>query len=127
MDLYYDAIMASLVEYGVESEFDTFITNSLVVWTPGQEMQRIHSQKWVATFLVGYEAWANWRRTISSSNPKGIPALDPSPNGINSETIPSRQAYPTTERDLNSANWQATLDSQFDGTDGLNGILWVYK
>jgi len=125
--MYEDAILASLTEYGVESDYATFMTNSLVAWTPGQEMQRIHTQKWVATFLVGYEAWANWRRTITASTPDGIPALQPSPNGVFSNTIPSRQGYPTSARDLNSANWQAALDSQFDGVDDLNGILWVYK
>ncbi len=125
--LYYDAIAASIEQYGVTDGpagdgvggYDDYITNSEVVWTTGREMEQIATQKWVALYLVGYEGWSNWRRT-------GWPVLQPSPNGIQSSTIPIRQAYPDTERDLNSANWQSALDSQFGGVDDLNGKLWLF-
>ena len=127
MQLYYDAIASSIEFYGVTDGpagdgvggYDDYITNSEVVWTTGREMEQIATQKWVALYLVGYEGWNNWRRT-------GWPILQPSPNGIQSSTIPIRQAYPDTERDLNAVNWQTALDRQFGGTDDLNGQLWLF-
>jgi hypothetical protein len=119
--MYYDAIEASLEYYGVEDQYDTFITNSEVAWVPGEEMYKIGMQKWVALFLRGYYSWDNWRRT-------GIPDLKyTAVNGINSSTIPTRLAYPTSERDLNGDNWAAALSSQGFSEDNLNGVLWVYK
>ncbi len=125
--MYYDAIAASIESYGVTDGpdgdgvggYDDYITNSEVVWTAGREMEQIATQKWVTLYLVGYEGWSNWRRT-------GWPVLQPSPNGIQSSTIPIRQGYPDTERDLNSDNWQSAIDAQFGGTDDLNGKLWLF-
>jgi hypothetical protein len=119
--LYYDAIRASLEYYGEGDAFDEFITNSEVAWVTGQEIYKISMQKWVSMFLVGYHSWDNWRRT-------GIPALTyNSANGINSNTIPTRLGYPTTERDLNGDNWAAALSQQGFAADNLNGVLWLYK
>ena len=125
--MYYDAIAASIESYGVTDGpagdgvggYSDYITNSEVVWTATREMEQIATQKWVALYLVGYEGWSNWRRT-------GWPVLQPSPNGIQSDVIPIRQGYPDSERDLNAVNWQAALDSQFGGTDDLNGKLWLF-
>ena len=125
--MYYDAIAASIDSYGMTDGpagdgvggYADYITNAEVVWTTGREMEQIATQKWVALYLVGYEGWNNWRRT-------GWPVLQPSANGIQSDVIPIRQAYPDTERDLNSVNWQAALDRQFGGTDDLNGELWLF-
>ena len=125
--LYYQAIQSSLEFYGVEDGpdgdgvggYDDYITNSEVVWTAGREEEQIATQKWVALYLVGYEGWNNWKRT-------GWPVLQPSPNGILSQTIPVRQAYPDTERDLNGENWQAAIDRQFGGVDGLNDATWLF-
>ena len=120
-NMYYDAIMASLEFYGAEDDYDTFITNSEVAWASGQEMYKIGMQKWVAMFLVGYHSWDNWRRT-------GYPALSyTAVNGINSSTIPTRLAYPTSERDLNNSNWTAAISAQGFSADDLNGVLWVFK
>jgi hypothetical protein len=119
--LYYDAIRASLEYYGEGDAYDTFITNSEVAWDPSQAMYKISMQKWVALFLRGFYGWDNWRRT-------GIPDLKyTSVNGINSKTIPTRLAYPTTERDLNGDNWSAAISQQGFAADDLNGILWVYR
>jgi hypothetical protein len=127
MDMYYAGIEASMDTYGVTDGpdgdgvggYDDYITNSEVAWTAGREMEQIATQAWVALYLNGYEGWNNWRRV-------GYPVLTPSPNGIESSTIPIRQAYPDSERDLNGTNWQAAIDRQFGGTDDLNGKLWLY-
>ncbi len=119
---YYKGIEASFKQYGVfnQASYDAFIAKPSIVYTPAKGLEQIITQKWVALFLNGYEAWAEWRRT-------GFPVLTPpaktiSPTGI----IPLRQGYPTTERDLNGANYQAALQA-FGGKDDLDGRLWWDK
>ena len=114
--LYNDAIKASLDQYGVGDEFDTFITNGEVAFDPARAMEQIGNQKWVALFLNGYEAWAEWRRT-------GYPNLTPAIAAQNpSRQIPVRQAYPVTERDLNETNYNEVVNRQ--GEDGLDTKVW---
>lgn len=113
---YNDAIKASLDQYGVGGEFDTFITNEEVAFDPARAFEQIGNQKWVALFLNGYEAWAEWRRT-------GYPNLTPAVAAQNkSGEIPVRQAYPVTERDLNETNYNAVVSRQ--GEDGLDTKVW---
>lgn len=118
--LYYSAIQASLDQFEVGGDYATFITNSEVVYNASTGYEQIARQKWVALFLQGYESWANWRRT-------DLPLLLPSPNGIQSSEIPTRQGYSEVERDLNNENWQAAIDRQFGGKDDLNGKVWWDK
>lgn len=113
---YNDAIKASLDQYGVGDEFDTFITNEEVAFDPARAFEQIGNQKWVALFLNGYEAWAEWRRT-------GYPDLVPAVAAQNkSGEIPVRQAYPVTERDLNETNYNEVVSRQ--GEDGLDTKVW---
>lgn len=114
--LYNDAIQASLNQYGVGADFATFITNSEVAFDSNRALEQIGTQKWVSLFLNGYEAWAEWRRT-------GQPALAPASAAQNtSGQIPVRQAYPTTERDLNETNYNEVVSRQ--GEDGLDTRVW---
>lgn len=120
--LYYDAIAASWRQWGVfdQAAFDAFIAQPGVKWEAGRELELIGNQKWVALYLQGYEAWAEWRRL-------GWPALSPAPDPLNDEgTIPVRQGYPTTERDLNGDNYNAALGI-LGGPDALGTPLWWDK
>ena len=79
-------------------------------------MEKIGYQKWVALFLQGFEAWAEWRRL-------DYPALAPAQDALNaSKEIPVRQAYPTSERDINTDNYLEAVSRQ--GEDGLDTKLW---
>ena len=114
---YYEAgILASLTQYGVEADNDTYITNSAVAFNPATALQQIGRQKWLANYLNGYEAWADWRRT-------GFPALNAAEDALNtSGEIPVREAYPVTERDLNETNYNEVVARQ--GEDGLDTKVW---
>ena len=115
-EYYYDGIMASLEQYGVEDGYATYITNSWVQFDESKAMEQILTQKWIANYLNGYEAWSDWRRT-------GIPSLDPASAAQNeSGEIPVRQAYPTFERDLNLENYNEVVARQ--GEDGLDTHVW---
>ena len=56
---------------------------------------QIMTQKWVSMYTQP-EAFADWRRTVSSVHPLGVPALSPSPSGVIT-TIPVR--YPTEQNE----------------------------
>lgn len=119
---YNKGIEASFGQYGVYSAaaHAAYIAQPGVVYNPATGLEQIITQKWVAQFLNGYEAWADWRRT-------GFPILTPpastiSPSGL----IPRRQGYPTTERDLNGVNYETALQS-LAGKDDLDGKVWWDK
>jgi len=91
---------------------------------PGIELQQINTQYWIASFLNGPEAFANFRRT-------GYPALTPNPYGQpNNPDVPNgtfirRLTYPTSELSVNTENVNAAIASQ--GPDKLSTRLWWDK
>jgi hypothetical protein len=120
--LYNDAIKASMQQWGVfdETAYNDYIAQPDVAWDGGNGMELIATQKWVALYLQGYEAWAEWRRL-------DMPALSPAPDALNpSKQIPVRQGYPTSERDLNGPNYEAGV-SMLGGADDLATKLWWDK
>lgn len=115
---YLMGIEASFRQYGVYSKdaFDAYVANPEVKYSSASAIEKIGNQKWVALFLQGYESWSEWRRL-------GYPELSPAVDAMNqSKMIPVRQAYPTTERDINSDNYGAAVARQ--GADELDTKLW---
>ena len=90
----------------------------------GREMEQINTQYWIASFLNGPEAFANFRRT-------GYPALAPNPYGQpNNPDVPNgtfirRIGYPTSELSVNTANVNAAIAIM--GPDKLSTRLWWDK
>ena len=120
--IYQDAIKASWEQWGVydEDAFNTFMSQPDVEFSMDNGAERIGNQKWVALYLQGFEAWSEFRRT-------GWPALAPAPDPLNdSGQIPVRQGYPTSERDINSENYEAAL-ILLGGPDELDTKLWWDK
>lgn len=104
-------IDASLVQNGLEAGDYTPSYNGL---------QSIGEQLWVGTFMQGYEAFAEWRRTDIPAN---LPlAIDPQP-GVGS--IPTRFTYTNDEKALNGENVEAAIANQ--GEDKLTTKLWWDK
>ncbi|MCB0634322.1 MAG: SusD/RagB family nutrient-binding outer membrane lipoprotein, partial [Lewinella sp.] len=117
--LYYDAIKASMERWGVydDATFNTYIAQADVAWDANNAMELIATQKWIALYTQGYEAWAEWRRL-------DMPVLTPAPDALNqSKEIPVRYGYPTTERDANGTSYEAGL-VLLGGEDGLDTHLW---
>lgn len=91
---------------------------------PGRELEQINTQYWIASFLNGPEAFANFRRS-------GYPALAPNPYGQpNNPDVPNgtfirRLTYPTSELSVNSANVKDAISKQ--GEDKLSTRLWWDK
>lgn len=83
----------------------------------GNQLEQINNQYWAATFLNGYEAFANWRRS-------GYPALTPVnyPGNVTNGTIPRRLQYPQSEYSNNAPGIAASLANQ--GPDLLTTRVW---
>ena len=101
---------------------DAYITSHPLL--PGTELQQINTQYWIASFLNGPEAFANFRRTgypALTSNPYGQPNNPDVPNG----TFIRRLTYPTTELSVNATNVSAAIAAQ--GADRLDTRVWWDK
>ena len=101
---------------------DTYIAANPLV--PGRELEQINTQYWIASFLNGPEAFANFRRSgypALTPNPYGQPSNPDVPNG----TFIRRLGYPTSELSVNTANVNAAIAIM--GADKLSTRLWWDK
>jgi hypothetical protein len=113
---YLNGIKASFDYYGVTPDASYFTqTKVSYTGTTNEKLEKIGSQKWVAAFYQGFEAWTNWRRT-------GYPVLQPSVDNQNDDRIPVRFIFPRIEQSLNSANREAAISRQ--GADDINTRVW---
>jgi len=90
----------------------------------GRELEQINTQYWIASFLNGPEAFANFRRTGYPSltpNPYGQPGNPDVPNG----TFIRRIGYPTSELSVNTENVNAAVAAM--GPDKLSTRVWWDK
>nr|WP_293843404.1 SusD/RagB family nutrient-binding outer membrane lipoprotein [uncultured Arsenicibacter sp.] len=84
-------------------------------------LKQVLTQKYLAMFQQsGMEAWYNQRRT-------GIPTFDVGPGTGNSQRIPKRWQYPTTESAYNAQNYKSAITSQYGGQDDINASMWLLK
>ena len=83
-------------------------------------LEQINTQYWIASFLNGPEAWANFRRS-------GFPDLTPNPyaGAIPAGTFIRRLTYPVSEISSNSANVNEAIARQ--GPDKMETPVWWDK
>jgi hypothetical protein len=98
------------------ADITTYLTAN--PFNPGKALEQINSQYWVASFLNGPEAWANFRRS-------GYPVL--APNVYPGKTITGnfirRLTYPLSEKSVNADNYNAAVGRQ--GADDLDTrVFW---
>lgn len=113
---YYETIVPA--EYGIDLTLPAdYFTQTDVAYTGTQneKLVKIGTQKWVALFFNGLEAWFDWRRT-------NIPALAPGASNLNNDLIPVRYVYPQAEQSLNAVNRATAVSRQ--GADNINTIIW---
>lgn len=86
----------------------------------GAALEQINTQYWIASFLNGSEAWANFRRSgYPALMPNPYPGADPAVKG----DFIHRLVYPVREKSVNSENYQAAVARQ--GEDNLaTRIFW---
>jgi hypothetical protein len=134
---YETGIMASLEDWAVEgaitgdlpADYDQLVEDYLAGLPPAS-METVLTQKYIALFLQGYEAWAELRRTdypkmvvrpgeVSYINPSGTPVIfEP----LVGDDIPNRINYPIIEQSLNATSYADAVGRM--GSDELGVKVW---
>ena len=92
--------------------------------TPEQQLERVITQKWLAMFPLGLEAWADYRRT---GYPQLMPVKINNSGGIVSTARGARRlAYPQEERINNLDNYNAAV-GLLGGADNMATDVWWAK
>lgn len=87
-------------------------------------LERIITQKWLANFPLGLEAWAEYRRT---GFPKLMPVVVNNSGGtVSSQRGARRLAYPQDERTNNAEYYQHALQ-MLGGADNMGTDVWWAK
>ena len=121
---YKKAVEASIVYWGGSAaEAATYLNQPSVKYTsaPGTYKQKIGTQKWIALYNRGIDAWTEWRKF-------DYPVLLP-PSGGNVPVglaIPTRIIYPINEQTLNGVNSQAASDAM-GGDVATTKLFWDVK
>ena len=124
------AAMSELSVYGSGGNVDggaiqTYLGNYPYDNSKGQGLSLINTQFWITTFFNEYEAWSNWRRTSSSSNVKGYPALKAVtyPGSQSPGAIPRRMEYSTIDKQVNPDNYNKAV-ARLPGGDKITSRMW---
>lgn len=87
-------------------------------WGDAPHDQVIGEEKWVALYPMGYQAWAEWRRT---GFPKLVPAMDATnPDG----SIPTRFRYPSDEPGSNKQSYNEAVSKLSPAEDSNISEFW---
>ncbi|GAB6119772.1 SusD/RagB family nutrient-binding outer membrane lipoprotein [Dysgonomonas termitidis] len=130
---YQAGVRASLEKWGVAADKVTDYLSKL----PAANQKNVLTQKYIALYMQGLEAWSEYRRT-------GFPDFLIKEGDIifegeieaNTVTyrfdplfgdggVPSRLYYPTKEQNVNRANYQQALSAQ--GSDKIETKPWIFK
>ncbi|KPM48976.1 SusD/RagB family nutrient-binding outer membrane lipoprotein [Jiulongibacter sediminis] len=113
---------AAYMEEGIKASYDYYgmaVPDGFVEGLGGATKETVMTQKWIALFGQGVEAWTEYRRTGFPN----FPPADPRAIFENDGIIPTRLPYPTTEYSLNKASLDAGV-SLNGGPDNMKTKLW---
>jgi len=115
--LYKSAITASFNQFGITDAtvIANYLNQATVKYDATNYAKSIGTQKWIAFYGQGLDAFAEWRRL-------DYPVLVAGPNSLLEGKIPSRFFYPGTEQSLNGTSYKAAVEAQ--GKDVLTTKLW---
>lgn len=121
---YNAGIQASMDWWGVDqADTDTYLAQPDVAYAtaPGEWNEKIGTQKWIALYTQGIEAWAEYRR-LDFGILKNF-ADEPDLTELAGDgTVPKRFPYPLDEQTLNGDSYSAAVAAQ--GADGLDTKVW---
>lgn len=120
---YISGSAATYYQAGIQASFDYFNTpvpanyfdRVNIKFNGTDDLQKIMTQKWLAHFMNGYEAWLDIRRT-------GFPKLKVAQDNLNNNVYPVRFHYPESEQAANPEKYQAALVQA--GPDTYNRKGW---
>lgn len=102
---------------------DLAISQFLVKVAYDGTYEQIMTQKYVALFWVGFEAWAEYRRTE-------FPSLTIAQSTMNDHILPRRFEYPVNTASTNKDNYAealARLRQDYKGDDDMKTPVWWSK
>ncbi|MBK5722742.1 SusD/RagB family nutrient-binding outer membrane lipoprotein [Dysgonomonas sp. Marseille-P4677] len=150
-DLYNKGIEVSFAQYGVSSSYTSYINNEealparfsdviasnsanplstiTIKWNDSdsfeKKLERIITQKWLAMYPEGQEAWSEFRRT---GYPKIFPVVTNNSSGkINTNIQIRRVPYPKSEYTSNRTNVTEAVNTLLGGADNGGTKVWWDK
>ena len=116
---YNNAITASILYWGgTVSDATNYLSQPAVNYTTaaGTYKEKIGTQKWIALYNRGWDAWIEWRRLDYPHLSEAVDAQS---------VIPLRYPYPVNEQNVNRLNYEAAADAI--GGDLVETKLWWDK
>lgn len=119
--LYNEAVTTSLQQWGYSgAEITSYLSQTAVAYGASDHLKKIGTQKWIALYPDGMQAWAEWRRT-------GYPELTPAEYASNAtKQIPRRFVYGTGEYGTNSEAVKEAV-ARLQGGDTQDARMWWDK
>ena len=109
---------------GVNSDKNNSLSRLGVAWddsaSKAQMQERIITQKWIANWQLGNEAWADYRRP---GFPHLLPATANKSRVVDSKLGARRMPYPTEERTSNAENYAKAV-ALLGGSDNMATRIW---
>lgn len=112
----------ALFKAGIAAAFDQYglaVPDGYMEQLGAVSKENIMTQKWIAIFGQGIEAWTELRRTGFPV----MPAPDPQAKFQNDGVLPTRLVYPSTEYSLNAGKVAESV-SLNGGPDNMKTKLW---
>lgn len=130
---YEAGVRASLEKWGVSSD----ATSNYLAKLPSANQKNVLTQKYIALYTQGLEAWSEYRRTgypdflIKKGDVIFEGTIDKQSVTYRFDPlfgdggVPNRLYYPTKEQNVNKANYQQALSVQ--GNDKIETKLWIFE
>lgn len=116
-NLYNQGVTASLEQWGYAANAAAYLAQGSVAYGAADHLKKIGTQRWIAMYPDGMQAWAEWRRT-------GYPTLTPAQYASNSSgQIPRRFVYGTGEYSTNNAKVTEAA-ARLTGGDKQDSKMW---
>lgn len=116
-DYYEEGIRASMRQFEIDEETISEYLVGPAAFDTENALEQIYTQRWIALYPNGAEAWAMVRRT---GHPQMQPLVYHWPGN---DEMPRRKPYPINERRYNQDNYQAAVD-RMGGDSQYTRIWW---
>ena len=120
------SVPATYSDPGDKDSYSSSLSNITIKWEEGAskeaKQERIMIQKWIANWMLGNEAWADYRRT---GYPHLIPVVINKSGGIvDSNKGARRMPFPIDEFVSNRENVEYAVANYLNGPDNMATRLW---
>ncbi len=116
--LYNEGISLSYAQWGIAVPATYLAANAVGAVGAAGNIQKISTQRYIASYPDGLQAWNIWRKS-------GFPTLTPAPNATNTGgQIPRRYTYSSGEYTSNTVNVNAAKALLPGGLDSQDAKIW---